>query len=46
MLLFIDGTIVEVRPNQIIDTLSKIDYKYMKEVKPPKPIKIKNASKT
>jgi hypothetical protein len=32
MLLFIDGSIVEVRPNQIIETVSKIDYKYIKPV--------------
>jgi len=32
MLLFIDDVIVEVRPNQIIETKGEVDYKYMKPI--------------
>lgn len=36
MLLFIDGEIVEVRPNQIIEAKEDLNYKYLNKVLPKK----------
>ena len=41
LLLEIDGELVQVRPNQVIESESKLSYDTLKEIKPPKPKKRK-----
>jgi len=46
MLLFIDGIIVEVRPNQIVETDEVLNYKYLNKISPKPGRPKKNAKQT